>query len=37
LDVLFKCLVRFPADPPVQLSTKEQYRHLPFPGSDEEK
>jgi hypothetical protein len=34
---LFKCLVRFPVDPPVQLITKEQYRHLPFPGSDEEK
>jgi hypothetical protein len=34
---LFKCLVRFPIDPPVQLITKEQYRHLPFPGSYEEK
>jgi len=34
---LFKCLVKFPVDPPVQLITKEQYQHLPFPGSDEEK
>jgi hypothetical protein len=34
---LFKCLVRFPVDPPVQLTTKEHYWHLPFPGSDEEK
>jgi hypothetical protein len=34
---LFKCLVRFLVAPPVQLITKEQYQHLPFPGSDEEK
>jgi hypothetical protein len=34
---LFKCLVRFSIDPSVQLITDEQYQHLPFPGSDEEK